>query len=241
MFVSILAVVDFGLNILVVRYLSLRWGGQKSVQPNGKRMFIISPEPRGIEPGWCLWLSMSSFFIRAAHEIQKLLLKLDRVLMRNQNWGFQLMIIIMFDKAKVIALYPEGEMNICTKFHGNPSKGYWDICYTKSQGCSILQSSAGFIVLSWTIFHLNGSTLLKVSFLFFWNLVELSLLCKCWNKSLPGCNGLLLPCVELVLDDLEDLLLVGRLLLPVKAITGGSTAAGGTCTTTKEQKKSGCL
>lgn len=48
------------------------------------------------------------------------------------------------------------------------------------------------------------------------------------DKVLPGCNGLLLPCVELVLDDLEDLLLVGRLLLPVKVITGGSTAAGGT-------------
>lgn len=51
---------------------------------------------------------------------------------------------------------------------------------------------------------------------------------KCLNKSLPGCSGLLLPCVELVLDDLEDLLLVGRLLLPVSVITGGSTAAGGT-------------
>lgn len=60
------------------------------------------------------------------------------------------------------------------------------------------------------------------------------------NKSLPGCNGLLLPCVELVLDDLEDLLLVGRLLLPVKVITGGSTAAGGTYTETKREKN-GCL
>lgn len=39
--------------------------------------------------------------------------------------------------------------------------------------------------------------------------------------------------MELVLDDLEDLLLVGRLLLPVKPITGGSTAAGGTYVTTK--------
>lgn len=46
--------------------------------------------------------------------------------------------------------------------------------------------------------------------------------------SLPCCSGLLLPCVELVLDDLEDLLLVGRLLLPGSAITGGTTAAGGT-------------
>lgn len=55
---------------------------------------------------------------------------------------------------------------------------------------------------------------------------------------LPGCSGLLLPCVELVLDDFEDLLLVGRLLLPVKVITGGSTAAGGTCT---KITKKGCL
>ena len=51
--------------------------------------------------------------------------------------------------------------------------------------------------------------------------------------SLPGCNGLLLPWVELVLDDLDDLLLVGRLLLPVKPITGGSTVAGGTYVNTK--------
>lgn len=36
--------------------------------------------------------------------------------------------------------------------------------------------------------------------------------------------------MELVLDDLDDLLLVGRLLLPVKAIIGGITAAGGTYT-----------
>lgn len=53
---------------------------------------------------------------------------------------------------------------------------------------------------------------------------------SCSVMGLPGCNGLLLPCVELVLEDFEDLLLVGRLLLPVKVITGGSTAAGGTCT-----------
>ena len=53
------------------------------------------------------------------------------------------------------------------------------------------------------------------------------------NKGLLGCNGLLLPCVELVLDDFEDLLLVGLLLLPVNDITGGSTVAGGTCTKTK--------
>lgn len=39
--------------------------------------------------------------------------------------------------------------------------------------------------------------------------------------------------MELALDDLEDLLLVGRLLLPVNVITGGSTAAGGTYTGTK--------
>lgn len=38
----------------------------------------------------------------------------------------------------------------------------------------------------------------------------------------------MLLCAELVLDDLEDLLLVGRLLLPVSVMTGGSTAAGGT-------------
>lgn len=50
----------------------------------------------------------------------------------------------------------------------------------------------------------------------------------CSVMSLPGCNGLLLPCVELVLDDFEDLLFVGLLLRPVKVITGGSTAAGGT-------------
>lgn len=54
----------------------------------------------------------------------------------------------------------------------------------------------------------------------------------CSVMRLPGCNGLLLPCVELVLDDFEDLLLVGRLLLPLKVITGGSTAAGGICTKT---------
>lgn len=40
--------------------------------------------------------------------------------------------------------------------------------------------------------------------------------------------------MELVLEDLEDLLLVGRLLLPVKVITGGSTAAGGTYTKSKQ-------
>lgn len=57
--------------------------------------------------------------------------------------------------------------------------------------------------------------------------------------SLPGCNGLLLPWVELVLDDLEDLLLVGRLLLPVKPITGGSTVAGGTYV--NNQGRNGCL
>lgn len=56
----------------------------------------------------------------------------------------------------------------------------------------------------------------------------------------PGCNGLLLPCEELVLEDLEDLLLVGRLLLPVKVITGGSTAAGGTCTTTTRRTLTLC-
>lgn len=39
----------------------------------------------------------------------------------------------------------------------------------------------------------------------------------------------MLLCAELVLDDLEVLLLVGRLLRPVKGMTGGSTAAGGTC------------
>lgn len=53
---------------------------------------------------------------------------------------------------------------------------------------------------------------------------------RCLNSGLPGCKGLLLPCVELFLEDLEVLLLVGRLLLPVKVITGGSTAAGGTYT-----------
>lgn len=58
------------------------------------------------------------------------------------------------------------------------------------------------------------------------------------NQSLPGCNGLLLLCVELVLDDLEDLLLVGRLLLPVKPITGGSTAGGGTC---RDHRENGWL
>lgn len=57
----------------------------------------------------------------------------------------------------------------------------------------------------------------------------------------PGCNGLLLPCEELVLEDLEDLLLVGRLLLPVKVITGGSTAAGGTCTTTTRRMLTLCI
>lgn len=41
--------------------------------------------------------------------------------------------------------------------------------------------------------------------------------------------------MELVLDDLEDLLLVGRLLLPVNVITGGSTAAGGTYTRPREE------
>lgn len=56
----------------------------------------------------------------------------------------------------------------------------------------------------------------------------------------PGCNGLLLPCEELVLEDLEDLLLVGRLLLPVKVITGGRTAAGGTCTTTTRRTLTLC-
>lgn len=72
--------------------------------------------------------------------------------------------------------------------------------------------------------------------MFLWTLGEPTLYYKCLNNSLPGCNGLLLPCVELVLDDLEDLLLVGRLLLPVKAITGGSTAAGGTCAKTKGRR-----
>jgi len=41
--------------------------------------------------------------------------------------------------------------------------------------------------------------------------------------------------MELVLEDLEDLLLVGRLLLPVKPKTGGSTAAGGTYSESKER------
>lgn len=58
---------------------------------------------------------------------------------------------------------------------------------------------------------------------------------------LPGCKGLLLPCVELVLDDFEDLLLVGRLLLPVKVMTGGSTAAGGTCTKTATGTFAPCI
>lgn len=54
---------------------------------------------------------------------------------------------------------------------------------------------------------------------------ELSLyMCSSFHQSLPGCNGLLL----LVLDDFDDLLLVGRLLLPVKAKTGGITEGGGT-------------
>lgn len=70
--------------------------------------------------------------------------------------------------------------------------------------------------------------------------LDLLFFCKCLNKSLPGCSGLLLPCVELVLDDLEDLLLVGRLLLPVSVITGGSTAAGGTCTETKGKRVACC-
>lgn len=48
------------------------------------------------------------------------------------------------------------------------------------------------------------------------------------DKVLPWGNGLLLPCVELVLDDFEDLLFVGRLLLPVNGTTGGRTVAGGT-------------
>lgn len=59
--------------------------------------------------------------------------------------------------------------------------------------------------------------------------------------ALPGCNGLLLPCVEQVLDDFEDLLLVGRLLLLVKVITGGSTAAGGTCTKTTRRMFVHCI
>lgn len=58
---------------------------------------------------------------------------------------------------------------------------------------------------------------------------ELSLyMCSSFHQSLPGCNGLLLPCVELVLDDFDDLLLAGRLLLPVKGKTGGITEGGGT-------------
>lgn len=59
---------------------------------------------------------------------------------------------------------------------------------------------------------------------------------KCLNQSVPGCNGLLLPCVELVLDDFDDLLLAGRLLLPVKAKTGGITEGGGTCNAEKEER-----
>lgn len=54
---------------------------------------------------------------------------------------------------------------------------------------------------------------------------ELSLyMCSSFHQSLPGCNGLLL----LVLDDFDDLLLVGRLLLPVKVKTGGIAEGGGT-------------
>lgn len=49
-------------------------------------------------------------------------------------------------------------------------------------------------------------------------------MCSSFHQSLPGCNGLLL----LVLDDFDDLLLVGRLLLPVKVKTGGIAEGGGT-------------
>lgn len=64
---------------------------------------------------------------------------------------------------------------------------------------------------------------------------------RCSAMGLPGCNGLLLPCVEPVLDDFEDLFLVGRLLLPVKVITGGSTAAGGTCTKATRKMFAHCI
>lgn len=70
--------------------------------------------------------------------------------------------------------------------------------------------------------------------MFLWTLGEPTLQ-FCLNKRLPGCNGLLLLCTELVLDDLDDLLLVGRLLLPVEPKTGGSTAVGGTYTESEER------
>lgn len=47
--------------------------------------------------------------------------------------------------------------------------------------------------------------------------------------------------MEPVLDDFEDLFLVGRLLLPVKVITGGSTAAGGTCTKATRKMFAHCI
>lgn len=46
--------------------------------------------------------------------------------------------------------------------------------------------------------------------------------------------------MEFVLDDFEDLLLVGRLLLPGKVITGGSTAAGGTCIKIMKKRMFAC-
>lgn len=63
----------------------------------------------------------------------------------------------------------------------------------------------------------------------------------CSLRGLPGCKALLLPCAEPVLDGFEDLLLVGRRLLPVKVITGGSAAAGGTCTRSTRGRFAGCI
>ncbi len=49
--------------------------------------------------------------------------------------------------AKIIAIHPEGTMNVCTTFHGNPSNGCWYFSLDQSGGLTgvVIQSYVAIV------------------------------------------------------------------------------------------------